>query len=152
MEVEGRGFHTSLYTVKGAYSGGREGASRVQWLRMTPNRGEEEALPIRGEEGRSYEANAEDAGCRLMVRYTPVREDGAEGQPETATSPVVEIGEPSLAVGSPPAPLGFGCSGWGWEGWGGWGNRGGNCAGGEADCGGGSGKIRGKGGGRKMCP
>ena len=93
VEVEGRGFHTSLYTVKGVYCGGREGRSRVQWLRLAPNKGEEEAVPIGGEEGRSYEANAEDVGCRLLVRYTPVREDGVEGQPQTATSPVIEIGE-----------------------------------------------------------
>ena len=33
MEIEGRGFHTNLYAVRGVYSGGREGKSRIQWLR-----------------------------------------------------------------------------------------------------------------------
>jgi len=33
LEIEGRGFHTNLYAVHGIYSGGKEGKSRVQWLR-----------------------------------------------------------------------------------------------------------------------
>lgn len=33
MEIEGRGFHTNLYAVHGIYSGGREGKSKIQWLR-----------------------------------------------------------------------------------------------------------------------
>jgi len=33
LEIEGRGFHTNLYAVRGIYSGGKEGKSRVQWLR-----------------------------------------------------------------------------------------------------------------------
>lgn len=33
LEVEGRGFHTNLYAVRGVYSGGKEGKSKIQWLR-----------------------------------------------------------------------------------------------------------------------
>lgn len=33
LEIEGRGFHTNLYAVRGTYSGGKEGKSRIQWLR-----------------------------------------------------------------------------------------------------------------------
>lgn len=33
LEIEGRGFHTNLYAVRGIYSGGREGKSKIQWLR-----------------------------------------------------------------------------------------------------------------------
>lgn len=33
LEIEGRGFHTNLYAVRGIYSGGKEGKSRIQWLR-----------------------------------------------------------------------------------------------------------------------
>jgi hypothetical protein len=33
LEIEGRGFHTNLYAVRGNYSGWKEGKSRVQWLR-----------------------------------------------------------------------------------------------------------------------
>lgn len=33
LEIEGRGFHTNLYAVRGVYSGGKEGKSRIQWLR-----------------------------------------------------------------------------------------------------------------------
>lgn len=33
LEIEGRGFHTNLYAVRGVYSGGKEGKSKIQWLR-----------------------------------------------------------------------------------------------------------------------
>lgn len=33
LEIEGRGFHTNLYAFRGVYSGGKEGKSRIQWLR-----------------------------------------------------------------------------------------------------------------------
>jgi hypothetical protein len=33
LEIEGRGFHTDLYAVQGTYSGGKEGKSKIQWLR-----------------------------------------------------------------------------------------------------------------------
>jgi len=33
LEIEGRGFHTNLYAVQGTYSGGKEGKSKIQWLR-----------------------------------------------------------------------------------------------------------------------
>lgn len=33
MEIEGRGFHTNFYAIRGNYSGGKEGESKIQWLR-----------------------------------------------------------------------------------------------------------------------
>lgn len=33
LEIEGRGFHTNLYAVRGNYIGGKEGKSKIQWLR-----------------------------------------------------------------------------------------------------------------------
>lgn len=33
LDIEGRGFHTNLYAVRGVYSGGKEGKSKIQWLR-----------------------------------------------------------------------------------------------------------------------
>ena len=33
MEIEGRGYHTNLYVVRGIYSGGKEGKRKIQWLR-----------------------------------------------------------------------------------------------------------------------
>jgi len=33
LEIEGRGFHTNLYAVRGMYTGGKEGKSKIQWLR-----------------------------------------------------------------------------------------------------------------------
>ena len=33
LEIEGRGFHTNLYAVRGIYSGGKEGKSMIQWFR-----------------------------------------------------------------------------------------------------------------------
>jgi len=33
LEIEGQGFHTNLYAVRGNYFGGKEGKSKIQWLR-----------------------------------------------------------------------------------------------------------------------
>ena len=45
-----------------------------------------------GETGRMYEANVDDVGYRLVAIYTPVREDGVEGQPLSASTEPIAIG------------------------------------------------------------
>ncbi|CAM8932942.1 unnamed protein product [Rhodiola kirilowii] len=87
LEIEGRGFHTNLYAVRGTYSGGKEGKSRIQWLRSMV--GSPDLISIPGETGTMYEANVDDVGYRLVAIYNPVREDGIEGQPvSTSTEPI----------------------------------------------------------------
>ncbi|KAL0926511.1 hypothetical protein M5K25_002750 [Dendrobium thyrsiflorum] len=87
LEIEGRGFHTNLYAVRGIYSGGKEGKSKIQWLRSMV--GSPDHISIPGEIGRMYEANVDDVGYRLVAVYTPVREDGVEGEPVyTSTEPI----------------------------------------------------------------
>ncbi|KAL2604532.1 hypothetical protein AAZV13_09G072900 [Glycine max] len=87
LEIEGMGFHTNLYAVRGIYSGGKEGKSRVQWLRSMV--GSPDLISIPGETGRMYEANVDDVGYRLVAIYTPVREDGVEGQSiSVSTEPI----------------------------------------------------------------
>ncbi|KAL2327482.1 hypothetical protein Fmac_020909 [Flemingia macrophylla] len=87
LEIEGRGFHTNLYAVRGIYSGGKEGKSRVQWLRSMV--GSPDLISIPGETSRMYEANVDDVGYRLVAIYTPVREDGVEGQSiSVSTEPI----------------------------------------------------------------
>ncbi|XP_026383847.1 187-kDa microtubule-associated protein AIR9-like isoform X1 [Papaver somniferum] len=88
LEIEGRGFHTNLYAVRGIYHGGREGKSRIQWLRSMV--GSPDLISIPGEVERMYEANVDDVGYRLVAIYTPIREDGVEGQPVSAsTDPIL---------------------------------------------------------------
>lgn len=41
-----------------------------------------------------YEANVDDVGYRLVVIYTPVREDGVEGHPVSASTDPISIGKP----------------------------------------------------------
>ncbi|KAL0305433.1 UNVERIFIED_CONTAM: microtubule-associated protein AIR9 [Sesamum radiatum] len=65
LEIEGRGFHTNLYAVRGVYSGGKEGKSRIQWLRSMV--GSPDLISIPGETGRMYEANVDDVGYRFIV-------------------------------------------------------------------------------------
>ncbi|MED6159882.1 187-kDa microtubule-associated protein air9 [Stylosanthes scabra] len=87
LEIEGRGFHTNLYAVRGIYSGGKEGKSRIQWLRSMI--GSPDLISIPGETSRMYEANVDDVGYRLVAIYTPVREDGVEGQSlSVSTEPI----------------------------------------------------------------
>ncbi|EPS73603.1 hypothetical protein M569_01156, partial [Genlisea aurea] len=93
LEIEGRGFHTNLYTVRGIYSGGKEGKSRIQWLRSML--GSPDLISIPGETGRMYEANVDDVGYRLVAVYTPVRDDGTEGCPVSASTDPVAV-EPDV--------------------------------------------------------
>ncbi|XP_009597927.1 187-kDa microtubule-associated protein AIR9 [Nicotiana tomentosiformis] len=93
LEIEGRGFHTNLYAFRGVYSGGKEGKSRIQWLRSMV--GSPDLISIPGETGRMYEANVDDVGYRLVVIYTPVREDGVEGHPVSASTDPISI-EPDV--------------------------------------------------------
>ncbi|PKA57004.1 hypothetical protein AXF42_Ash002308 [Apostasia shenzhenica] len=87
LEIEGRGFHTNLYAVRGMYSGGKEGKSKIQWLRSMV--GSPDLISIPGEVGRMYEANVDDVSYRLVAIYTPVREDGVEGvSVSTSTDPI----------------------------------------------------------------
>ncbi|KAL5197898.1 hypothetical protein ABZP36_001410 [Zizania latifolia] len=93
LEIEGRGFHTNLYAVQGTYTGGKEGNSKIQWLRSMV--GSPDLISIPGEIGRMYEANVDDVGYRLVVIYTPVREDGVEGQPISASTEPISV-EPEI--------------------------------------------------------
>ncbi|XP_020096671.1 187-kDa microtubule-associated protein AIR9 isoform X2 [Ananas comosus] len=93
LEIEGRGFHTNLYAVRGVYSGGREGKSKIQWLRSMV--GSPDLISIPGEVGRMYEANVDDVGYRVVAIYTPIREDGVEGQPVSASTDPISV-EPDV--------------------------------------------------------
>lgn len=93
LEIEGRGFHTNLYAVRGVYSGGKEGKSRIQWLRAMV--GSPDLISIPGETGRMYEANVDDVGYRVVAVYTPVREDGVDGQPVSASTDPIAV-EPDI--------------------------------------------------------
>ncbi|RVW98413.1 Transposon TX1 uncharacterized 149 kDa protein [Vitis vinifera] len=46
-----------------------------------------------GEIGRMYEANVDDVGYRLVAIYTPIREDGVEGQPVSASTDPIAVGK-----------------------------------------------------------
>lgn len=93
LEIEGRGFHTNLYAVRGNYSGGKEGKSKIQWLRSMV--GSPDLISIPGETGRMYEANVDDVGYRLVAIYTPIREDGVEGAPVSASTEPITV-EPDV--------------------------------------------------------
>lgn len=93
LEIEGRGFHTNLYAVRGLYRGGKEGKSKIQWLRSMV--GSPDLITIPGETGRMYEANVDDVGYRLVAIYTPVREDGTEGQPISVSTDPIAV-EPDI--------------------------------------------------------
>ena len=40
-----------------------------------------------------YEANVDDVGYRLVAIYTPVRDDGVEGQPISASTDPIAVGK-----------------------------------------------------------
>lgn len=94
LEIEGQGYHTNTYTVRGIYSGGKEGQSTIQWFRAMA--GSPDLIPIAGEVGRMYEANVDDVGYRLVAVYTPIREDGTEGAPVSSSTEPIAV-DPEIA-------------------------------------------------------
>ncbi|KAH7366335.1 hypothetical protein KP509_18G073300 [Ceratopteris richardii] len=94
LEIEGCGYHSDIFAIRGIYSGGKEGKSVIQWFRAMAR--SFELLPIEGEMGRMYEANVEDVGYRLVAVYTPIRDDGKEGTPVSASTDPIRV-EPALA-------------------------------------------------------
>ncbi|GAQ78250.1 AIR9 protein [Klebsormidium nitens] len=96
LQVDGRGFHTSTYAVRGTYSGGREGKSVIQWFRASGAKPNEDLTPIPGATGPVYEAQLDDVGSRLAARYTPVRDDGAVGEPVIVLTAPIAV-DPEVA-------------------------------------------------------
>ncbi|XP_020974610.1 187-kDa microtubule-associated protein AIR9 isoform X4 [Arachis ipaensis] len=90
LEIEGRGFHTNLYAVRGIYNGGKEGKSRIQWLRSMV--GSPDLISIPGINLQAYPKLIFllfQWFERLVAIYTPVREDGVEGQSiSVSTEPI----------------------------------------------------------------
>lgn len=94
LEIEGQGYHTNVYAVRGFYFGGKEGQSTIQWFRAMA--GSPDLIPIAGEVGRMYEANVDDVGYRLVAVYTPIREDGVEGAPVSSSTEPIAV-DPEIA-------------------------------------------------------
>jgi hypothetical protein len=105
VKIAGDAFEgETLYCTK-RYSGGREGASRIRWLRIRPDGAREEA---RGwcswdEGGKSLALGREDVGCKIKAIVLPVRADGVEGREASSmpTDPVEARG--TLGVRGPGA-------------------------------------------------
>lgn len=72
-------------TVRAVYSGGREGASVLEWHRaVAPGLAPDDAInaetvPIEGAVGDTYVPTLRDVGHRLALNYRPVRDDGVAG-------------------------------------------------------------------------
>eukprot|EP00244_Chara_vulgaris_P002825 TRINITY_DN14979_c0_g1_i1.p1 TRINITY_DN14979_c0_g1~~TRINITY_DN14979_c0_g1_i1.p1 ORF type:complete len:562 (+),score=91.22 TRINITY_DN14979_c0_g1_i1:208-1893(+) len=94
LRLEGKGFHTSIFQVKGGYSGGVEGPSTVQWFRRMQSH--EDLLLIPGQNGKTYESMPDDVGYTLVAEYTPVRDDGVVGEPVTASTDPIAV-DPEVA-------------------------------------------------------
>ncbi|KEH19577.1 outer arm dynein light chain 1 [Medicago truncatula] len=92
LKIEGKGFHTSVYYVDGIYSGGKQGKKRIQWFRSMEGRPD---MIIPGETCIVYEANVGDVGYKLVAVYTPIREDGVEGQSVSVSTDPIAV-EPDI--------------------------------------------------------
>lgn len=63
----------------------------VSWFQLPVNIS---FFVITGETSRMYEANVDDVGYRLIAVYTPIREDGMEGQAVSASMDPISVGIP----------------------------------------------------------
>lgn len=48
-----------------------------------------------------YEANVDDVGYRLVAIYTPIREDGVEGHPVSASTEPITVGKRGSVLFAP---------------------------------------------------
>ena len=78
LEIEGREFYTKLYAVCGIHSDGKEGKSRIQWLRSIA--GSPVPISTTGEPNKRYKANVEGDGNGLEAIYIFVGDNRVEGQ------------------------------------------------------------------------
>mmetsp|Transcript_17726 Transcript_17726/g.30704 ORF Transcript_17726/g.30704 Transcript_17726/m.30704 type:complete len:1103 (-) Transcript_17726:1149-4457(-) len=90
LELQGDAVEAGELVVQYAYSGGQEDGSTFQWTRISPT-GEEHLLQV---DGPAYQVSAADIGSKLKVVYTPRRDDGQAGDPQTVFSPQVAPAPP----------------------------------------------------------
>lgn len=102
IKIEGGPYYTRLFKLNVEYFGGDEGQSLIQWYRTTP---ENKYTAIDGKNSaelfwnclgatkRSYQPTVADIGCRLEVKYTPVRSDGVTGLPVFVVSKAILKGK-----------------------------------------------------------
>ena len=64
-----------------AYYGGIEGSSRYMWIRVNKDGSRQDLKATK-----SYTVLAEDLGCKIRVKVTPVRSCGMEGKPTASAS------------------------------------------------------------------
>ena len=88
----------------GDYAGGVEGASSVSWFRQASIPGRAAAAEEKMESGvdgeGAFDACVDDVGYALVAMYTPVRSDGAVGEPARAESQVREsLGDAEGSLG-----------------------------------------------------
>lgn len=93
VRIIGNAVNGNVIQGAGKYFGGKEGASKFEWLRENLDSGEFK-LVSRGNS--EYTLTDEDVGRRMMFMYTPVNLEGRVGEPLTATSNTVMLAPPSI--------------------------------------------------------
>jgi hypothetical protein len=99
LNVLGQFVEQETLTVVAEYGGGKESQSRYQWMReaadSTPDCPVFEIIP--GETGTTYVPCQQDVGFCLAVDYTPVSEDGLEGETNRFITDEIEPGPPTVS-------------------------------------------------------
>ena len=82
-------------SLRADYSGGHEGASRIEWCAAPAGAGPDAYVPLGiAPDARSHVVRRGDCGKCLRVVYTPVRADGVAGAPATVVSPAIAAAPP----------------------------------------------------------
>lgn len=108
IHINGTPIENGTLSLSYEYKGGSEGSSTYRWYRVPSNSvkdKEDEEFDssednLEGEfigKGQEYKITLQDIGNRIKVEYTPVREDGVEGEMAIAFTEVVEALPPTLS-------------------------------------------------------
>eukprot|EP01012_Entosiphon_sulcatum_P009909 TRINITY_DN1569_c0_g1_i2.p1 TRINITY_DN1569_c0_g1~~TRINITY_DN1569_c0_g1_i2.p1 ORF type:complete len:1122 (+),score=126.98 TRINITY_DN1569_c0_g1_i2:29-3394(+) len=91
LDFDGAPMENHVLRLVYSYSGGIEGASEIQWSRITPA-GDHTVL--QQQDPLIYVPSLSDIGCKIKVQFTPIRDDGVVGDPRIAISPIILADHP----------------------------------------------------------
>lgn len=77
VEISGNPFVSEVLKVSGAYSGGREGDSMIEWQSSSSRTGP--WTEIENASGKSFCPTPDELNAFVRAKYTPVRHDGISG-------------------------------------------------------------------------
>lgn len=110
MEVVGEPAPGNILELVAEYFGGDQGDSTITWSLADMDSSD---FVVVAKKTKKYIVQQEDTGRMLKVTYTPVRSDGAIGEPKVRLIAIPYVGGGPAAAAAPPSPTNNDASGGG---------------------------------------